>query len=163
MTIALRWSVAVLQVADPHSIVSQSANPVTADHSELRRSLLPGLVQALVENERQRRTDLAVFEVGALHQWDGSQPVETATLGLAAVGDAMPASWQEAARPVEIDDLKGLIAWLVERIAGTAVRFEPGDTKSVRLVPIAGARVIRGGNGWTSGPVTPGRTVEVPS
>jgi len=42
--------------------------------------------------------------------------------------------------------------------AGTAVRFEPGETKTVRLVAIAGARVIRGGNAWASGPVT-----EVPS
>ena len=37
--------------------------------------------------------------------------------------------------------------------AGTAVRFEPGETKTVTLVPIAGARVIRGGNAWASGPV----------
>ena len=37
--------------------------------------------------------------------------------------------------------------------AGTAVRFEPGDTKTVTLVPIAGSGVIRGGNGWTAGPV----------
>jgi urease subunit gamma/beta len=29
--------------------------------------------------------------------------------------------------------------------AGTAVRFEPGDTRTVRLVAIAGARVVRGG------------------
>ena len=36
--------------------------------------------------------------------------------------------------------------------AGTAVRFEPGETKTVTLVAIAGARVIRGGNGWASGP-----------
>jgi len=38
--------------------------------------------------------------------------------------------------------------------AGTAVRFEPGETKTVTLVAIAGARVIRGGNAWASGPVT---------
>jgi urease subunit gamma/beta len=41
--------------------------------------------------------------------------------------------------------------------AGTAVRFEPGETKTVTLVAIAGARVIRGGNAWASGPVTAGR------
>lgn len=44
--------------------------------------------------------------------------------------------------------------------AGTAVRFEPGETKSVRLVPIAGARVIRGGNAWATGPVTEGRDLQ---
>ena len=41
--------------------------------------------------------------------------------------------------------------------AGTAVRFEPGESKTVTLVPIAGARVIQGGNAWASGPVVPGR------
>jgi urease len=37
--------------------------------------------------------------------------------------------------------------------AGTAVRFEPGDTKTVSLVDIAGNRIIQGGNGLASGPV----------
>jgi len=35
--------------------------------------------------------------------------------------------------------------------AGTAVRFEPGETKTVRLVEIAGRKVIHGGNGLVSG------------
>jgi len=39
--------------------------------------------------------------------------------------------------------------------AGTAVRFEPGETKSVSLVEIAGGRVIRGGNNLAEGPVSP--------
>jgi urease subunit gamma/beta len=39
--------------------------------------------------------------------------------------------------------------------AGTAVRFEPGETKTVRMVPIAGKRVIRGGNNLVNGPVSP--------
>src|SRR6185295_16289963 len=38
--------------------------------------------------------------------------------------------------------------------AGTAVRFEPGETKTVPLVAIAGHRVIRGGIGLANGPVT---------
>ncbi len=37
--------------------------------------------------------------------------------------------------------------------AGTAVRFEPGDTRTVKLVEIAGNRVIRGGNNFANGPV----------
>jgi urease subunit gamma/beta len=39
--------------------------------------------------------------------------------------------------------------------AGMAVRFEPGETKTVELVEIAGARVVQGGNALASGPVTP--------
>ena len=38
--------------------------------------------------------------------------------------------------------------------AGTAARFEPGETRAVQLVPIAGRRVIRGGNGLAEGPVS---------
>ena len=38
--------------------------------------------------------------------------------------------------------------------AGTAVRFEPGETKTVRLVAIAGNQVIRGGNNLANGRVS---------
>jgi urease subunit gamma/beta len=37
--------------------------------------------------------------------------------------------------------------------AGTAMRFEPGETKTVKLVEIAGNKVIRGGNNLASGEV----------
>ncbi|CBF89498.1 urease Ure [Aspergillus nidulans FGSC A4] len=37
--------------------------------------------------------------------------------------------------------------------AGTSVRFEPGDTKTVTLVEIGGHRIIKGGNSLASGPV----------
>ena len=37
--------------------------------------------------------------------------------------------------------------------AGTAVRFEPGQKKTVSLVALAGARVARGGNALADGPL----------
>lgn len=39
----------------------------------------------------------------------------------------------------------------VDRPAGAGVRFEPGVVKSVRLVPIAGGRVVRGQAGLVNG------------
>jgi urease len=45
--------------------------------------------------------------------------------------------------------------------AGTAVRFEPGDTKTVILVEIAGNRIIHGGNGVASGPVEDSRIGQI--
>lgn len=39
--------------------------------------------------------------------------------------------------------------------AGTAVRFEPGERKTVQLVAIAGEQVVQGGNALGSGKVTP--------
>ncbi len=35
--------------------------------------------------------------------------------------------------------------------AGTAVRFEPGEVKTVRLIPMAGQRVVYGGSGLVMG------------
>jgi urease beta subunit len=35
--------------------------------------------------------------------------------------------------------------------AGTAMRFEPGDVRTVRLVPYAGRRVVTGGQGFVGG------------
>ncbi|KAL1710390.1 hypothetical protein EV121DRAFT_275602 [Schizophyllum commune] len=45
--------------------------------------------------------------------------------------------------------------------AGTAVRFEPGDVKTVTLCSIAGARIISGGNNLATGVVDLGRTEQI--
>ena len=37
--------------------------------------------------------------------------------------------------------------------AGTAVRFEPGQTRKVRLIPFRGSRIVHGFRGETEGPV----------
>ncbi|MCS5706244.1 MAG: urease subunit beta [Cyanobacteriota bacterium] len=37
--------------------------------------------------------------------------------------------------------------------AGTAIRFEPGDTRDVNLVPFAGSRRVFGFNGLVNGPL----------
>jgi urease subunit beta len=37
--------------------------------------------------------------------------------------------------------------------AGTAIRFEPGDSRDVNLVPLAGERRVFGFNGLVNGPL----------
>ncbi|KAL5827024.1 hypothetical protein ACOSQ3_018869 [Xanthoceras sorbifolium] len=44
--------------------------------------------------------------------------------------------------------------------AGTATRFEPGETKIVKLVSIGGKKVIRGGSGIVDGPVNDAKCTE---
>jgi len=44
--------------------------------------------------------------------------------------------------------------------AGDAVRFRPGEVKTVRLVAYGGRRVLAGFNGLTAGPATPERLAE---
>ena len=55
---------------------------------------------------------------------------------------------------LEFDRIKAY-GYRLDIAAGTSVRFEPGDTKTVTLVEIGGNKIIRGGNhwgDWQSGP-----------
>jgi urease beta subunit/urease gamma subunit len=45
--------------------------------------------------------------------------------------------------------------------AGSSVRFEPGDKKTVTLVDIAGKRIVKGGNNLTDGEASQERKAEV--
>ena len=38
--------------------------------------------------------------------------------------------------------------------AGTAVRFEPGESRLISLIPLGGTRVVRGLNSLTEGPLS---------
>ena len=53
---------------------------------------------------------------------------------------------------LEFDRLKAY-GYFLDIAAGTSIRFEPGDTKTVTCVEIGGQRIIRGGNGVASGPL----------
>ncbi|KAK4696381.1 urease, partial [Lecanoromycetidae sp. Uapishka_2] len=61
---------------------------------------------------------------------------------------------------LEFDRLKAY-GYFLDIAAGTSVRFEPGDTKTVTCVEIGGKRIIRGGNSIASGPVDVSRAEEI--
>ena len=61
---------------------------------------------------------------------------------------------------LEFDRIKAY-GYRLDIAAGTSVRFEPGDTKTVTLVEIGGHKVIRGGNHVASGKVDPSRHDEI--
>ena len=51
--------------------------------------------------------------------------------------------------------------YFLDIAAGTSIRFEPGDTKTIACVEIGGKKIIRGGNGLASGPVDLSRVDEI--
>ena len=53
----------LLGIAEPEVVVT---NPLTAEESRLRRSLLPGLLRAVGRNLERRQEDVALFEIGAV-------------------------------------------------------------------------------------------------
>lgn len=110
-----------LAAGDRDSIVA--ANPVTLDHSEMRRSLLPGLLHVLGHNQRLRRIDAAVFEIGPTHLRVHGLPTETPTLAFLLVGAARPATWSSATRSFDVADGKGIVELLARRLGDARVTW----------------------------------------
>jgi phenylalanyl-tRNA synthetase beta chain len=110
---------------DPQGTITV-ANPVSHDHSVLRTSLLPGLSRVLVANERQRRLDLAIFELGSIHRYsaDGT-PEQSQELGILLAGEWQPGSWAQPGRSADAADAKGILEWLCDRAAHAHIRWEP--------------------------------------
>ncbi|HEX5828895.1 MAG TPA: phenylalanine--tRNA ligase subunit beta, partial [Candidatus Limnocylindrales bacterium] len=87
-------------------------NPLSRDHSLLRRNLLGSLLDVVAVNVRHGTPDVAVFEIGKAYARTGDAPREWWRLGFALVGDAEPAAWNRAPRPYDLDDAKGVIELL---------------------------------------------------
>lgn len=66
----------------------------------------------------------------------------------------------EANPQLDFDRLKAY-GYFLDIPAGTSVRFEPGDTKTVSCVEIGGKKIISGGNEVASGPVDHSRADEI--
>ncbi|KAM3086496.1 Urease [Clarireedia jacksonii] len=65
-------------------------------------------------------------------------------------------------RPIQLEfDRIKAYGYRLDIAAGTSVRFEPGDTKTVTLVEIGGNRIIRGGNHLATGKVDLTRADEI--
>jgi phenylalanyl-tRNA synthetase beta chain len=87
-------------------------NPLAAEESILRPSLLPGLLKALVTNANHRRPDVALFEIGHvfLPPADGERlPPEPEHLAVVLAGrDAAEAvrTWRGLAEGLRLDDVR---------------------------------------------------------
>jgi phenylalanyl-tRNA synthetase beta chain len=101
------------------------ANPLTAEHAALRRSVVPGLVRVLATNAARRQRDVHVFELGRVWRAAGGgagRPDERRSAGLAVMG-RWRWGWNVPAEPVLADvyHLRGLLDALFEDLKVTGV------------------------------------------
>ena len=104
-------------------------NPLSRDHSLLRRNLLGSLLDVVGVNLRHGTEDVAIFEIGKGYAHTGSEPREWWRLGFALVGAAEPAAWNRTARPYDLDDAKGVLELLARRLGLPPVVYaaDPGE------------------------------------
>ncbi len=85
-------------------------NPLSAQFSVLRPSLLPGLLASVAHNRHRERTEVRLFELGACMTRAG----EARRVAVALTGAGGHVHWSATHRPVDFFDVKGL----VEAVAG---------------------------------------------
>jgi phenylalanyl-tRNA synthetase beta chain len=124
------------------------ANPIAAELSDMRPSLIPGLVAAAQKNADRGYSDVALFEVGQVFKGDQPEDQFTAATGLRralAKPEGAGRHWSSAVRPVDAFDAKA-DAWAVLAAAGAPVQalqvvpggpawFHPGRSGTVQIGP----------------------------
>jgi len=111
----------------PRAQAVRLANPLSQDHAYLRPSLLTGLLRAVRQNVTQGRTDLGVFELGAVVRRDSAS---SSTPEQAHVGIALSGWWLRdwgTARRSDLWMLKGVIQTIVRRFCGLTTHWRAGE------------------------------------
>jgi phenylalanyl-tRNA synthetase beta chain len=121
-------------------------NPLSSQHSVMRRSLVGSLLEVVATNLRHGRADVAIFEVGKAYGATGEPPThEWWRLAFALTGAAEPPAWDRVTRAYDLDDAKGVIELLCRRLGYDAPTYER-LTDDPNLHPGRAARVRSGGD-----------------
>jgi phenylalanyl-tRNA synthetase beta chain len=124
------------------------ANPITADLSDMRPSLIPGLVAAAQKNADRGFPDVALFEVGQIFKGDMTEGQFTAATGVRrrlARSTGSGRHWSTTAKEADVFDAKGdALAVLVaagapaqalQVVPGGPAWFHPGRSGTIQIGP----------------------------
>jgi phenylalanyl-tRNA synthetase beta chain len=124
------------------------ANPIAAELSDMRPSLIAGLVMAAQRNADRGYNDTALFEVGQIFKGDQPQDQFTAATGVRralAAGAGSGRHWSGAAKPVDAFDAKadayavlaaaGAPMQALQVVPGGPAWFHPGRSGTIQIGP----------------------------
>jgi phenylalanyl-tRNA synthetase beta chain len=122
-------------------------NPITADQSVMRTSLVPAMLETLGRNLAYKSTDLGLFELRPVFIPDsGAQADERMHLCIALTGKRERLGWAHSADNVDFYDLKGILEVVFEQFNLHTVTFVP-DVPEPYLHPGKSCSIFtRGGN-----------------
>jgi len=101
---------------DPRRDPIKLENPISAEMSVLRTTLVPGLLQATLFNQAREVESLKLFEVGKVFFKAKELASERLNLGLLLAGWKSLPNWYEEGRPFDIYDMKGVVSALGEAL-----------------------------------------------
>jgi phenylalanyl-tRNA synthetase beta chain len=124
------------------------ANPIAAELSDMRPSLIPGLTMAAQRNADRGLSDVALFEVGQIFKGDKPEDQFTAATGLRralAKSNGIGRHWSSKAEPVDVFDAKadafavlassGAPMQALQVVPGGPAWFHPGRSGTIQIGP----------------------------
>lgn len=117
-------------------------NPLSADRSVMRTTLLAGLLRNVKWNLSRRADRVALFEIAHVFPETGSTRVEGDSFAGVLVG-RRDLGWHSNAQPVDVWDLTAQLT-LAARALARPVSFRPAENPPAWLHPQAGAAVYAG-------------------
>ncbi|WP_188151195.1 phenylalanine--tRNA ligase subunit beta [Teredinibacter waterburyi] len=113
-------------------------NPISADLSVMRTSLIPGLATALMHNVNRQQQRVRIFEKGLRFVPNGSETTQTQGIAGLIYGPREATSWTASKGDVDFYDIKGDLEALLELTArdisfqaGIRDYLHPGQTAEV--------------------------------
>ena len=124
------------------------ANPIAAELSDMRPSLLPGLIMAAQRNADRGYADMALFEVGQIFKGDRPEDQVTAATGCRrglAKPDGAGRHWSRPAQGVDVFDAKadalavlaaaGAPMQALQVVPGGPAWLHPGRSGTIQMGP----------------------------
>lgn len=114
-------------------------NPLAAQYSVMRSTLIGGLVEILQNNLNRKQNRVRVFEIARVFSKDSDgRFIQKERLSGLVYGSAQPEQWGEKTRPVDFYDIKGDVE---ELLAGKHAEFvkaehpalHPGRTAEIKI------------------------------
>lgn len=94
-------------------------NPLSADLSVLRESMLFSGLETLVYNQNRRKQNLKFFEYGKTYTKQGETYKEQTHLSILVGGNQIENNWKVSAEPSDFFYLKGVLSALLNRLGVT--------------------------------------------
>ena len=128
-------------------------NPMNAEQSVLRRSIIPGLLGSVAHNQAHGVRNIQLYEIGeTFHAAEGRQlPKERTRVAGVMAGAMGDAAWNAAPAAFDFFDGKGVIESLARELAIPKLRFKAlSADEAAHLQPGRAAQVLSGGTvlGW---------------
>ena len=128
-------------------------NPLVAEQTEMRRSLLPGLLQSVAYNEAHGTDGVQLYEIGSLFfgREGHSLPKEVRSVAGVLSGTMGEDTWNQKHDALRFFDGKGVVEELLAQLRVPKVRFRVAEGEGYGfLQPGRAAEVLSGGTvlGW---------------